>query len=51
MSQVVAREAAAIGVNQIFGPVSDVARELRYGRVNISYRLFIPSDILLNFLL
>ena len=33
MAQVIAREGAAIGVNQLFAPVSDVARELRYGRV------------------
>ncbi|KAL2837576.1 glycoside hydrolase superfamily [Aspergillus pseudoustus] len=33
MAKVVAEEAAAIGVNQVFAPVSDLARELRYGRV------------------
>ncbi|CRG88670.1 hypothetical protein PISL3812_05704 [Talaromyces islandicus] len=33
MAKVVAREAAAIGVNQVFAPVADVVRELRYGRV------------------
>jgi beta-glucosidase len=33
MAKVVALEAAAIGVNQVFAPVADVARELRYGRV------------------
>lgn len=33
MANVVAREAAAVGINQIFAPVSDLARELRYGRV------------------
>ncbi|KAJ6191392.1 hypothetical protein N7519_001413 [Penicillium mononematosum] len=33
MANIIAQEAAAIGVNQIFSPVSDLARELRYGRV------------------
>ncbi|GAM39900.1 hypothetical protein TCE0_034f11821 [Talaromyces pinophilus] len=33
MAKAIAREAAAIGVNQLFAPLGDLARELRYGRV------------------
>ncbi|RVD81575.1 uncharacterized protein DFL_009433 [Arthrobotrys flagrans] len=32
-ADVIAKEAAAFGVNQLFAPVSDLARELRFGRV------------------
>lgn len=37
MGQVIAQEAAALGVNNIFGPLGDLARELRYGRVEETY--------------
>lgn len=33
MGAAIAQEALALGVNQIFGPLGDLARELRYGRV------------------
>jgi hypothetical protein len=33
MAEVIAKEALALGVNQLFAPVSDLARELRFGRV------------------
>jgi beta-glucosidase len=33
MAVVIGKEARAYGVNQIFSPVADLARELRHGRV------------------
>jgi beta-glucosidase len=33
MAGIIAREALALGVNQLFAPLADLARELRYGRV------------------
>ena len=36
-ARVVAQEAKALGVNQIFAPVQDLARELRHGRVEETY--------------
>jgi beta-glucosidase len=33
MATVIGREAAALGVNQLFAPLADLAREPRYGRV------------------
>lgn len=36
MGQTIALEAQTLGVNQLFAPVVDLARELRYGRVSIS---------------
>lgn len=35
--RIVAQEAKALGVNQIFAPVQDLARELRHGRVEETY--------------
>lgn len=37
MGSVIAQEALALGVNQIFGPLGDLARELRYGRVEETF--------------
>ncbi|KAK4120451.1 glycoside hydrolase family 3 protein [Parathielavia appendiculata] len=37
MAVVIAKEARAIGVNQLFAPVADLARELRHGRVEETY--------------
>lgn len=37
MAAVIAQEARALGVNQIFAPLADLARELRYGRVEETY--------------
>ncbi|KAL2131520.1 hypothetical protein VTI74DRAFT_4941 [Chaetomium olivicolor] len=37
MAVVIAKEARAIGVNQLFAPVTDLARELRHGRVEEMY--------------
>ncbi|KAI1155659.1 glycoside hydrolase family 3 protein [Nemania diffusa] len=37
MGKAIAQESRALGVNQIFGPVVDLARELRYGRVEETY--------------
>lgn len=36
MAKTIAQEAKALGVNQIFAPVVDLARELRFGRVRLS---------------
>lgn len=33
MAKAIAKEALALGVNQLFAPVADLGRELRYGRV------------------
>ncbi|KAK0664967.1 Beta-glucosidase BoGH3A [Lasiodiplodia hormozganensis] len=37
MADVIAQEALALGINQIFAPVVDLARELRFGRVEETY--------------
>ncbi|KAH7036694.1 glycoside hydrolase family 3 protein [Macrophomina phaseolina] len=37
MGAVIAQEALALGINQIFAPVVDLARELRFGRVEETY--------------
>jgi len=37
MGAAIARESKAIGVNQILGPLADLARELRFGRVEETY--------------
>jgi beta-glucosidase len=37
MAKVIARESRALGINQIFAPLADLARELRYGRVEETY--------------
>ncbi|KAF2403341.1 glycoside hydrolase [Trichodelitschia bisporula] len=37
MAGIIAREARALGVNQLFAPLADLARELRYGRVEETY--------------
>ncbi|KAK5626459.1 hypothetical protein RRF57_002174 [Xylaria bambusicola] len=37
MGVAIANESRALGVNQIFGPVVDLARELRFGRVEETY--------------
>ncbi|KAJ5958708.1 Glycoside hydrolase superfamily [Penicillium vulpinum] len=37
MAEITAQEAKALGVNQLFAPVVDLARELRYGRVEETY--------------
>jgi beta-glucosidase len=37
MAVAIAKEARAIGVNQLFAPVADLARELRHGRVEEMY--------------
>lgn len=33
MASFIGQEARALGVNQVFAPVVDLARELRFGRV------------------
>jgi beta-glucosidase len=33
MGEVIGQEARALGVTQLFAPLADLARELRYGRV------------------
>lgn len=42
MGQTIALEAQTLGVNQLFAPVVDLARELRYGRVSINQDLQAP---------
>lgn len=37
MAGVIAQESLALGVNQIFGPLADLARELRFGRVEETF--------------
>ncbi|KAF2711586.1 glycoside hydrolase family 3 protein [Pleomassaria siparia CBS 279.74] len=37
MARIIALESQAVGVNQIFAPLADLARELRYGRVEETY--------------
>ncbi|KAI1309287.1 glycoside hydrolase family 3 protein [Xylaria venustula] len=37
MGQAIANESRALGVNQIFAPLADLARELRFGRVEETY--------------
>ncbi|KAF2122413.1 glycoside hydrolase superfamily [Lophiotrema nucula] len=37
MAKVIGQEAVALGVNQLFAPLADLARELRYGRVEETY--------------
>lgn len=37
MAVVIARESQAFGINQLFAPVVDLARELRFGRVEETY--------------
>ncbi|KAI0408407.1 glycoside hydrolase family 3 protein [Xylaria palmicola] len=37
MGKAIAQESRALGVNQIFGPVVDLARELRFGRVEETF--------------
>ncbi|KAI8934991.1 hypothetical protein NX059_008657 [Plenodomus lindquistii] len=37
MAIIIARESQALGINQIFAPVVDLARELRFGRVEETY--------------
>lgn len=37
MARIIAAESRALGVNQIFAPLADLARDLRYGRVEETY--------------
>ncbi|KAL4807743.1 glycoside hydrolase superfamily [Aspergillus unguis] len=37
MARLISQEALALGVNQLFAPVVDLARELRYGRVEETF--------------
>ncbi|XXG95422.1 hypothetical protein Hte_001684 [Hypoxylon texense] len=37
MAEAIAQEARTLGVNQIFGPLADLARELRFGRVEETF--------------
>ncbi|KAI1374497.1 glycoside hydrolase family 3 protein [Hypoxylon crocopeplum] len=37
MAKAIAQESRALGVNQIFGPLADLARELRFGRVEETF--------------
>lgn len=58
MAHAIAIESRALGVNQIFAPVVDLAREMRFGRVEecytedpylyVSHRKLFSDDHLLN---
>jgi beta-glucosidase len=37
MAVAIGKESAALGVNMLFAPLGDLARELRYGRVEESF--------------
>ncbi|KAL1978419.1 hypothetical protein VTN31DRAFT_1278 [Thermomyces dupontii] len=37
MAEIIGQESAALGINQIFAPVLDLARELRFGRVEEAF--------------
>ncbi|KAL1989507.1 hypothetical protein VTN49DRAFT_6704 [Thermomyces lanuginosus] len=37
MAEIIGQETAALGINQIFAPVLDLARELRFGRVEETF--------------
>lgn len=37
MANIIAQESQALGVNQIFAPLADLSRELRYGRVEETF--------------
>lgn len=37
MGKAIAQESAALGVNQVFAPLADLARELRFGRVEETF--------------
>jgi len=37
MAEIIGQEAKALGVSQLFAPVVDLARELRFGRVSLIY--------------
>lgn len=37
MGVIIAKESRALGINQLFAPLADLARELRYGRVEETY--------------
>ncbi|KAK3324828.1 glycoside hydrolase family 3 protein [Cercophora scortea] len=37
MARVIAKESLALGVNQVFAPLADLSRELRFGRVEETY--------------
>lgn len=37
MAVVIARESSAFGINQLYAPLGDLARELRYGRVEETF--------------
>ncbi|KAF1949691.1 glycoside hydrolase [Byssothecium circinans] len=37
MAEIIAQESRALGVNQLFAPLADLARELRFGRVEETY--------------
>lgn len=39
MAEIIGQETAALGINQIFAPVLDLARELRFGRVKLEHSM------------
>jgi beta-glucosidase len=53
MGEQIAIEAAALGVSQLFAPLADLARELRYGRVEETYGEdgFLAGEMAYNYIL
>ncbi|KAF2149386.1 glycoside hydrolase family 3 protein [Myriangium duriaei CBS 260.36] len=51
MAEQVGKEASALGANQLFAPLADLARELRYGRVEETYGEdpYLAGEIAYNF--
>ncbi|CAI7612033.1 hypothetical protein N7533_010151 [Penicillium manginii] len=51
MGEIIGQEAKALGVNQLFAPVVDLARELRYGRVEETFSedAFLAGEIGYNY--
>jgi beta-glucosidase len=51
MAAAIAKEAKAIGINQLFAPVADLARELRHGRVEETFGEdgFLAGEIALSY--
>ncbi|KAJ5378689.1 hypothetical protein N7509_011808 [Penicillium cosmopolitanum] len=51
MGEIIGQEAKALGVNQLFAPVVDLARELRYGRVEETFSedAFLAGEVGYNY--
>ena len=45
MARLISQEATALGVNHLMGPVVDLARELRFGRVSLILHFLNRTDL------